>query len=43
MRPGVKREIEEQITEKEDKIIPVSLDNDWKSDDFEVKTRTMGS
>ena len=37
----LKREIEEQISEEEDKIIPISLDNDWKSDDFEVKTDTM--
>ena len=37
MRDGVKKEIEEQIDEDEDKIIPISLDNDWKDSGFEVK------
>jgi len=41
IRPGIKREIQEQISENENKIIPISLDNDWKHPSFEVKTDTM--
>lgn len=37
IREGVKKEIEEQIDEDESKIIPISLDNDWKNSGFEVK------
>ncbi|MDH5267238.1 MAG: toll/interleukin-1 receptor domain-containing protein [Candidatus Bathyarchaeota archaeon] len=37
MRDGVKKEIEEQIDEGRDKIVPVSLDYDWKHEGFEVK------
>jgi hypothetical protein len=37
IRDGVKKEIEEQIDENENKIISISLDNDWKDAGFEVK------
>ena len=32
IRDGVKKEIEEQIDENPDKIIPISLDNTWRED-----------
>ena len=35
-REGVLREIEDQIDEDPDKILPVSLDNDWKHSGFQV-------
>jgi uncharacterized protein YjbI with pentapeptide repeats len=37
MRDGVKKEIEEQMDEDPDKIVPVSLDIDWKHEGFEVE------
>lgn len=37
IRDGVKKEIEEQIDEEPDKIIPISLDNLWKEEGFAVK------
>ncbi len=37
IRDGVKKEIEEQIDEDADKIIPISLDEDWKSKGFKVE------
>jgi hypothetical protein len=37
IRDGVKKEIEEQIDENPDKIIPISLDNDWKHEGFPIK------
>jgi hypothetical protein len=37
IRDGVKKEIEEQIDEEPDKMIPVSLDNLWKEEGFTVK------
>jgi uncharacterized protein YjbI with pentapeptide repeats len=36
MRPGARKEIEEQIDEETDKIVPVSLDNLWKEPGFAV-------
>lgn len=36
VRDGVKKEIEEQIDEDPDKIIPISLDNIWKEEGFRV-------
>lgn len=36
IRDGVKKEIEAQLDEEPDKIIPISLDNDWKEDGFLV-------
>lgn len=40
-RPAVKKEIEDQIDDDPEKILPISIDNKWKSDDFHVRTRTM--
>jgi uncharacterized protein YjbI with pentapeptide repeats len=37
MREGVKKEIEEQIDEDPEKILPVSLDDDWKEREFRVE------
>lgn len=37
VREGVLKEIEEQIDEEEDKIIPISLDELWKAEGFSVK------
>jgi len=37
IRDGVKKEIEEQIDEEPDKMIPISLDNLWKEEGFAVK------
>ena len=37
MREGVKKEIESQIDEDPNKLIPISLDDDWKHDGFEIK------
>ena len=37
IRDGVKKEIEEQLDEEPEKMIPISLDNDWKEDGFIVK------
>lgn len=37
MREGVKKEIEEQIDEDPEKIIPISRDVDWKQEGFDVK------
>lgn len=37
VRDGVKKEIEEQIAEEPEKIIPISLDNLWKDEGFVVK------
>jgi hypothetical protein len=36
-RDGVKKEIEAQIDEDESKIIPISLDDDWKNEGFEIR------
>jgi hypothetical protein len=36
VRDGVLKEIEEQIDENPDKIMPVSLDESWKEDGFHV-------
>ena len=36
IRDGVLKEIEEQIDEDPDKMVPVSLDNLWKADGFRV-------
>ncbi|MBI2322065.1 MAG: toll/interleukin-1 receptor domain-containing protein [Chloroflexi bacterium] len=36
-RDAVKKEIEEQIDEDPDKIIPISLDDEWRRHDFEVR------
>lgn len=40
MRDGVKKEIEDQIDEDPEKIIPISLDNDWQAPGFEVRRGT---
>ena len=37
IRDAVKKEIEQQIDENPDKIVPISLDNIWKEDGFSVK------
>lgn len=37
MRDGVKKEIEEQIDEEPDKMVPISLDDDWKHEGFQIK------
>ena len=37
IRDGVLKEIEEQIDEDPDKIVPISLDDTWKQDGFLVK------
>lgn len=37
IRDGVLKEIEEQIDEDPDKIVPISLDNTWKQSGFVVK------
>jgi hypothetical protein len=37
VRDGVKKEIEEQMDEDPDKIVPISLDDDWKHEGFQVK------
>jgi len=37
IRDGVKKEIEEQIDEESDKMIPISLDNVWNEEGFTVK------
>jgi len=37
IRPGVLKEIEEQIDEEPDKIVPISLDDMWKQNGFLVK------
>ena len=36
MRDGALKEIEEQIDEEPDKMVPVSLDDLWKEDGFKV-------
>lgn len=36
IRPGVLKELEEQIDEEPDKMVPVSLDDLWKEDGFRV-------
>ncbi len=36
VRDGFLREIEEQIDEDPDKLVPVSLDNDWQHEGFRV-------
>ena len=36
VRDGAKKEIEEQIDEDPDKILPVSLDDDWKQPGFQI-------
>ena len=40
-RPAVKREIQEQVTENPESLIPISLDDEWRKDDFEIRTNTM--
>ncbi|MHB8377406.1 MAG: toll/interleukin-1 receptor domain-containing protein [Dehalococcoidia bacterium] len=35
-RPGVLRELEQQIDEDPEKIVPLSLDNEWRRSEFEV-------
>jgi len=37
IRDGVLKEIEEQIDEDPDRIVPISLDNLWKESGFSVK------
>ncbi len=37
IRDGVKKEIEEQKDEDPDKMVPISLDYDWKHEGFQVK------
>ncbi|MBI4504552.1 MAG: hypothetical protein HY691_03375 [Chloroflexi bacterium] len=37
MRDAVKKEIEEQIDEDRDKIVSISLDDDWRQPGFEVR------
>lgn len=37
IRDGVKKEIEEQIDENPEKLIPISLDMSWKEEGFEVR------
>jgi hypothetical protein len=37
VRPGVRKELEEVIDEAEDKPMPVSLDNTWREEGFEVR------
>ena len=37
IRDGVLKEIEEQIDEDPDKIVPISLDDTWKESGFPVK------
>jgi hypothetical protein len=37
MRDGVKKEIEEQKDEDPGKMVPISLDDDWKHEGFQVK------
>lgn len=37
LRDGALKEIEEQIDEDPDKIIPISFDNTWKEENFKVK------
>jgi hypothetical protein len=37
LRDGMKKEIEEQMDEDESKIVPISLDDDWKVEGFQVK------
>ncbi len=39
IRPGVLKEIEEQIDEDPGKMVPISLDNLWKEEGFPVKGR----
>ena len=40
-RYGLLRELQDQATENDDKIVPISLNDDWKKEDFKVKTNTM--
>ncbi len=37
VRDGVRKEVEEQIDEDSEKLVPVSLDNLWKHDGFEIR------
>ena len=37
MRDGVKKEIDKQIDENPDKLVPVSLDNRWTHPGFKVQ------
>jgi hypothetical protein len=37
IRDGVLKEIEEQIDDEQDKIVPISLDNLWRADGFHVR------
>ncbi|UCH86955.1 MAG: toll/interleukin-1 receptor domain-containing protein [Dehalococcoidia bacterium] len=37
VRPGVLKEVEEQVDEDVDKLMPVSLDGNWTADHFEVR------